>query len=221
MSKNIHVQSLMEQFPNEGLTFDDVSLITRYADFLPDEADITTKLTNRISANMPFVSAAMDTVTEAEMAIAMALLGGIGVIHKNLSVQEQTRQVGIVKHHLNGLIRNPVVFHSTDTIEVISTKKEQEGFSFSGFPILDDKDNLVGILTSTDIKFSRSANAKAVDIMTKDPVTIDADEHITLAMNKIRERKIRRLPVVDNGKLVGIISLTDLAPFVVSYFSHR
>ena len=92
MSKNTYVQEFMEQFSHEGLTFDDVSLITRYADFLPEDTELTSRLTSRITVNMPFVSAAMDTVTEGEMASSMALLGGIGIIHKNLSIDEQAKQ---------------------------------------------------------------------------------------------------------------------------------
>lgn len=107
MHVNANIAAFMEQFPFEGLTFDDVTLVTRYADFLPDQTTISSRLTSRITLNIPFVSAAMDTVTEARMAIAMAMLGGIGVIHKNLPPELQAQHVRRVKHHLNGLIMRP------------------------------------------------------------------------------------------------------------------
>ena len=119
MHVNPNVTAFMANFPGEALTYDDVTLVTQYADFLPDEASITSRLTSRININAPFISAAMDTVTESGMAIAMALNGGIGVIHKNLSAEEQARQVRKVKNHLNGLIQSPVCFHVNDTIEDI------------------------------------------------------------------------------------------------------
>ncbi|MDD4869751.1 MAG: IMP dehydrogenase, partial [Kiritimatiellae bacterium] len=214
MNKNTYIQEFMEQFPHEGLTFDDISLITQYADFLPEETDITSRLTTRINVNIPFVSAAMDTVTEAEMANAMALLGGIGIIHKNLSVEEQSRQVSTVKHHLHGLIRNPVVFHATDTIETINKKKEEKGFSFSGFPIVDEKDTLVGILTSTDIKYSRSTNAKAVDLMTSNVITAPLKTSLKEAYEIMMNNKIGKLPLVSKGKLVGLYSFSDVKALV-------
>lgn len=204
----------MEQFPHEGLTFDDVSLVTRYADFLPDDTSITCRLTTRISVNIPFVSAAMDTVTEAEMATAMALLGGIGIIHKNLSVEEQSKQVSSVKHHLNGLIRNPVVFRTSDTIEIINKKKTEKEISFSGFPILDQGDNLVGILTSTDIKYSRSTNSKASELMTSNVITASPRTTLKEAYEIMMTNKIGKLPLVSKGKLVGLYSFSDVKALV-------
>ena len=134
MATNDYVANFMAEFPFQGLTFDDVSLITQYADFLPDEASIRSRLTSRIDVNMPFLSAAMDTVTESNMAISMALLGGIGIIHKNLSADEQARQVGVVKHHLHGLIRDPITFRTSDTLESVRERCNARNFSFSGFP---------------------------------------------------------------------------------------
>jgi len=214
MNKNSYIQALMEQFPYEGLTFDDVSLITRYADFLPEETDIVSRLTSRINVNIPFVSAAMDTVTESEMANSMALLGGIGIIHKNLTIEEQAKQVASVKHHLNGLIRNPVVFRTSDTIQTINKFKEEKGFTFNGFPILDEKDNLVGILTSTDIKYSRSINARASDLMTSNVITAAPKTTLKEAYEIMMSNKIGKLPLTAKGKLVGLYSLSDVKTLV-------
>src|ERR1035437_10577226 len=148
--------SFMASAAHTGLTFDDVSLIPRYADFLPKEADISSRVTARIPVNIPFVSASMDTVTESKMAIAMAMLGGIGIIHKNLDIPRQGREVEAVKHHLNGLIRHPITFRSSDTLQQVKTRRAEKGYSFSGFPILDANDQVVGILTAADSKFAHS-----------------------------------------------------------------
>ena len=169
--KNIYLKKFMDTFPYEGLTFDDVSLITQYADFLPTDTSISSKLTRNIDLKIPFLSAAMDTVTEAPMAISMAMMGGIGVIHKNLSSEEQASHVSRVKHHLNGLIREPVTFNINDTLETIAKHKSDHGYSFSGFPITDDNKKLAGILTSKDMRFTPSKKSAVSDVMTKNVVT--------------------------------------------------
>ncbi|MFC1497663.1 IMP dehydrogenase [Verrucomicrobiota bacterium] len=214
MSINKYLKSFMDQFPYEGLTFDDVSLVTQYADFLPDESNITSQLTTRINVNMPFVSAAMDTVTESEMAIAMAMLGGVGVIHKNLSIKEQIKQVGEVKHHLHGLIRAPIVFRSTDTLKTVRTRKKEKHYNFSGFPIVDKKDKLVGILTATDIKFSRDRDAKVKDVMTPKVITAPPNTTLQNAYEIMMQNKIGKLPLTNKGKLVGLYSFADVSTLV-------
>ena len=148
MSRNPHIDNFMKTFPYEGLTFDDVSLITQYADFLPGDTDIGSKLTRNIGVKIPFLSAAMDTVTESKMAISMAMLGGIGVIHKNLDPEVQALHVSRVKHHLNGLITDPITFNINDTLETIAIRRAEKGYNFRGFPILDNDGKLAGILTS-------------------------------------------------------------------------
>ena len=120
---NRHMDAFMKTFPHEGLTYDDVTLVTQYADFLPDETSLETKLTSRTKMKTPFISAAMDTVTEAPMAIAMALSGGIGCIHKNLEEDDQAAQVAKVKNHLNGLIAKPICFHADDDISFLRAEK--------------------------------------------------------------------------------------------------
>lgn len=214
MNSNPFVDEFMKQFPLEGLTFDDVSLVTQYADFLPEDVEITSRLTRRITVNMPFVSAAMDTVTEYQMAIGMALLGGIGVIHKNLSIEDQVKQAAIVKHHLHGLIRDPVVFRATDTIAHVLETKEAKAYSFNGFPILDDADNLVGILTGADIKFVSNRKSKVSDIMTSSVISAPPSTSLKDAYNIMIKNKIGKLPLVNKGKLVGLYSFTDVKTLV-------
>ncbi|HMP89342.1 MAG TPA: IMP dehydrogenase [Kiritimatiellia bacterium] len=210
MALNPQLDNFMSSFPHEGLTFDDVSLIARYADFLPPDVDVTSRLTSRINVNIPFVSAAMDTVTEARMAIAMALNGGIGVIHKNLTPQRQASIVGTVKHYLNGLISTPVTFLSTQTLADVRRIREEKGYNFSGFPILDENDNLVGILTAADIKFAADANARIEDVMTRSVITAPPGTDIESAYTLMVREKIGKLPLVENGKLVGLYSFADV-----------
>ena len=215
MSRNRKIDDFMQTFPHEGLTFDDVSLVTQYADFLPNEADITSQMTSRITLNMPFVSAAMDTVTEARLAIAMAMLGGIGVIHKNLAAEKQAEMVRTVKSHLNGLIGKPITFHAADTLKTVAATRQAKGYTFSGFPILDDQEQLVGILTSKDIKFSRSANAKLADVMTKELITAPPDTTLKQAFDIMMKKRIGKLPLVDKaGQLVGLYSFSDVRTLI-------
>lgn len=215
MSLNAFVQSFMEKFPLEGLTFDDVSLITQYADFLPEQADIRSRLTRNITLNMPFASAAMDTVTESPMAIAMALMGGIGIIHKNLSPKRQADHAARVKHYLNGLIRAPIVFRATDTLETVQKTKEQKGFTFSGFPILDDNDRVVGILTAADIKFANDNKARVTEVMTAHVISAPSDTSLQEAYRLMKKHRIGKLPLVDkDGKLAGLYSFCDVRTLV-------
>ena len=215
MHINPHVAKFMAQNPELGLTFDDVTLVTQYADFLPENTSLVSRLTARINLNIPFVSAAMDTVTEAQMAISMAMLGGIGVIHKNLPADVQTQQVTAVKHHLNGLIRNPVFFHASDTIAYIQDYRRDHHLSFNGFPILDEQDQLVGIITSSDMRFTENANQRASEIMTTQVVTAPPGATLEDAYRLMMKNKFGKLPLVDkHGKLVGLYSFTDVKTLV-------
>ena len=214
MSLNTNIDAFMQKFPSEGLTFDDVSLITQYAAFLPEQADTRARFTSRADLNMPFVSAAMDTVTEANMAIAMALLGGIGVIHKNLAPKDQAKHVARVKHYLNGLIDHPIVFRHSDTLDTVLSAKKQRGFSFSGFPILDDKDRLVGILTSSDIKFAAELSTKVSEMMTSDVRTAPPGTGLQEAYDLMCKHKIGKLPIIEKGRLVGLYSFTDVKTLI-------
>ena len=215
MHVNAQITAFMEQFPFEGLTFDDVTLVTRYADFLPDQTSIASRLTSRITLNIPFVSAAMDTVTEARMAIAMAMLGGIGVIHKNLPPELQAQHVRRVKHHLNGLIMRPVAFYNTDSLAYVQQYRQEHHLSFSGFPILDDQDRLAGIVTSSDLRFAKKSATSVSEVMTTNVITAAPDTTLEQAYTIMMENKIGKLPLVDkNGRLVGLYSFTDVLELV-------
>ena len=214
MSRNHHLDEFMKAFPHEGLTFDDISLSAQYADFLPADADLASRLTNRITVNMPMISAAMDTVTEGRMAIAMAMLGGIGIVHKNLTPERQAHIVREVKHHLNGLIASPVTFRVGQTLKDVRKTREAKNYSFSGFPILDDQDHVVGILTSADIKFARNQDAKIVDIMTKDVITAPRGTTLQQAYDLMMKNKIGKLPLVENGQLIGLYSFSDVRTLI-------
>jgi IMP dehydrogenase len=212
---NKYLDKFMSTFPFEGLTYDDVTLVTQYADFLPDDASLETKLTSRQTMKIPFMSAAMDTVTEAPMAIAMALAGGIGVIHKNLEEDEQAAEVAKVKNYLNGLIDKPVCFHAGDDISYLRAKKREMGLKFNGFPVLDDQERLVGMITGSDMRFAPMEAKKLADVMQKGMVTAKPGTTLKKAYDIMRANKIGKLPLVDKaGKVVGLYSFTDVQRLV-------
>ena len=212
---NKYMDSFMKAFPYEGLTYDDVTLVTQYADFLPDEASLETKLTSRTKMKIPFMSAAMDTVTEAPMAIAMALAGGIGCIHKNLEEGDQAREVAKVKNYLNGLIETPICFHANDDISFLRSEKKRMGLKFNGFPVLDDQDRLVGMITGSDMRFAPMNAMKLSDVMQKTMVTGKPGTSLKKAYDIMRENKIGKLPLVNkDGKVVGLYSFTDVSRII-------
>ncbi len=212
---NRYLDRFMATFPFEGLTYDDVTLVTQYADFLPDDASLETKLTSRQRMKIPFISAAMDTVTEAPMAIAMALAGGIGVIHKNLEEDDQAKEVAKVKNYLNGLISKPICFHASDDISFLRAEKKAHGYKFNGFPVLDDDDRLVGMITGSDMRFAPLDAAKLSDVMQKDPITAKPGTSLKKAYEIMRANKIGKLPLVDRrGRVVGLYSFTDVQRLV-------
>ncbi len=208
------VAKFMAAFAHDALTFDDVSLLPDYADFLPKDADISGRLTKRIPVGIPFVSAAMDTVTESKMAIAMALLGGIGIIHKNLDIAQQSREVDAVKHHLNGLIRAPITFRAHDTLRRVKQRKTEKGYAFSGFPVLDDQDHVVGILTAADMKFAHDDDARVADIMTTNIISAPPETSLQDAYTIMKRNKIGKLPLVEKGRLVGLYSFSDVSMLI-------
>jgi IMP dehydrogenase len=215
MAINRNMDAFMRTFPFEGLTYDDVTLVTQYADFLPDDASLETQLTSRQKMKIPFVSAAMDTVTEAPMAIAMALAGGIGVIHKNLEEDDQAAQVRKVKSHLNGLIARPVCFHANDDISFLRSEKRRLGLKFNGFPVLDSEERLVGMITSSDLRYAPLDAMKLSDVMQKGMVTAKPGTSLKKAYEIMRANKIGKLPLVDrNGRLAGLYSFTDVQRLV-------
>ena len=212
---NRYLDKFMATFPFEGLTYDDVTLVTQYADFLPDDASLETKLTSRQKMKIPFISAAMDTVTEAPMAIAMALAGGIGVIHKNLEEADQAKEVAKVKNYLNGLISKPICFHANDDISFLRAEKKLHGYKFNGFPVLDAQERLVGMITGSDMRFAPLNAAKLSDVMQKDPITAKPGTSLKKAYEIMRANKIGKLPLVErNGRVVGLYSFTDVQRLV-------
>ncbi|MCI5591881.1 MAG: IMP dehydrogenase [Ruminococcus sp.] len=200
----------MEKFVKEGLTFDDVLLIPAESDVLPKDIDLTTSLTKTIKLNTPVMTAAMDTVTESRMAIAIAREGGIGVIHKNMSIENQAIEVDKVKRSENGVISTPFCLtpeHYAYDAEALCHK-----YKISGVPICDDDGKLVGILTNRDMRFMTDFNIKIKDVMTKDNlVTAPVGTTLEQAKQILMKHRIEKLPLVDeNGYLRGLITIKDI-----------
>lgn len=195
----------------EGLTFDDVLLIPAYSEVLPRSVDLSTQFSRNIWLNIPFVTAAMDTVTEAKMAIAIAREGGIGVIHKNMSIAEQAKQVNIVKRAENGMISNPVTILKTAIVaDALALMAE---YKIGGIPVVDVEGNLTGIVTNRDLRFERNQGRAIAEVMTpaEKLITTSRDTTLTQAADILQQYKIEKLPVVDShGKLVGLITYKDI-----------
>ena len=193
-----------------ALTFDDVLLLPAASKVLPNEVDVTTKLTRSISMNIPLMSAAMDTVTEANTAISMAREGGIGIIHKNMSIERQAREVDKVKKSESGMIIDPVTMHPEQKISEVLEVMEQ--YRISGVPIVKDGRKLVGIITNRDLRFETNLDQKVAEVMTKENL-VTASEGITLEESKIllHKNRIEKLLVVnDKGNLLGLITIKDI-----------
>ena len=194
----------------DGLTFDDVLLVPAYSEVIPVNVSLATKFSRNIELKIPFVTAAMDTVTEAKMAIAIAREGGIGVIHKNMSIEEQARQVAIVKRAENGMIYDPVTIKPEATVkDALDLMAE---YHIGGIPVVDGEGKLVGIVTNRDLRFERDQNCKVEEVMTKAPlITTHQQIDMDAASAILQEHKIEKLPVVDNdGKLIGLITYKDI-----------
>lgn len=194
----------------DGLTYDDVLLIPAYSEVLPKSVDLSTKFSRHINLKIPFVTAAMDTVTEAKMAIAIAREGGIGVIHKNMSIEDQARQVAIVKRAENGMIYDPVTIKRGSTVkDALDIMSE---YKIGGIPVVDDDDHLVGIVTNRDLRFERNLNKHIDEVMTSEHiVTANPGTDLEAAAQILQENKIEKLPVVDkDNKLVGLITYKDI-----------
>ena len=199
----------MQNNIEKKLTFDDVLLVPRKSSILPKEVDCSTQLTKKISLNIPVMSAAMDTVTESDMAIALARQGGIGVIHKNLSIEEQALMVDKVKRYESGMIRNPITLDENKTVR--DAKQLMEQYSIGGLPVLSD-DKLVGIITKRDIRFESNLDTLVKDRMTSDNlVTVNSKTSNDEAKKILQKHRIERLLVVDkNNNLDGLITVKDL-----------
>ena len=193
-----------------GLTFDDVLLVPQYSEILPSEVNISTFLTKNIKLNVPSVSAAMDTVTESAMAIAMAREGGLGFIHKNMSIENQAAEVDKVKRHENGMILNPVTVSKEDTL--IDVEKICRRYHISGLPVVDSDRHLVGMITRRDIKYLNIDSTKVEAVMTKDNlITAQVGTSLEEAKMILWKNRIEKLPIVDNQyRLVGLITSKDI-----------
>ena len=194
----------------DGLTFDDVLLIPAYSEVLPRTVELKTMFTRNIELNIPFVTAAMDTVTESAMAIAIAREGGIGVIHKNMSIDEQARQVAIVKRAENGMIYDPVTIRLGKTVEDALNMMAE--YHIGGIPVVDEENHLMGIVTNRDLRFELHHEKPIDEVMTSENlVTTDQKTDLAAAAQILQENKIEKLPVVDkNNHLVGLITYKDI-----------
>ncbi|MBR9832547.1 IMP dehydrogenase [Acidiluteibacter ferrifornacis] len=198
------------KFIAEGLTYDDVLLVPSYSEVMPREVVISSMFTKKIKLNTPIVSAAMDTVTESALAIAIAQEGGIGVLHKNMSIEAQAGEVRKVKRSESGMIKDPITLH--DSATVFDAKKIMRENKIGGIPIVDDQNVLVGIITNRDLRFEKDFNKKVADIMTtQELITAQEGTDLSKAESILQQHKIEKLPVVnENNELVGLITYRDI-----------
>lgn len=200
---------ITDKIKTEGLTFDDVLLIPAYSEILPREVNISSRFSRNIILNTPIVSAAMDTVTEAELAIALAREGGIGVIHKNMTIAEQAAQVRKVKRAENGMIYDPITIFKHNTVgDAMQLMKENK---IGGIPVITEDNTLIGIVTNRDLRFQRDMARPIDDVMTKTGLITTHNPDLQTAADILLQNKIEKLPVVDNnGKLVGLLTYKDI-----------
>ena len=210
----------MESLPNKisslGLTYDDVLLVPAYSETLPREVSITSKFSRNISLNVPIVSAAMDTVTESQMAIAMAREGGIGVLHKNMTIEDQADKVRKVKRSQSGMIIDPVTLPTTALVS--DADKIMNEYRIGGIPIVDDNGILIGIVTNRDLRFEKNEGRPLLEVMTTENL-VTASEGISMAQAEevLQAHKIEKLPVVDkDNKLIGLITFRDITRVAIS-----
>ncbi|MGB0984501.1 MAG: IMP dehydrogenase, partial [Saprospiraceae bacterium] len=198
------------KFLGEGLTFDDVLLVPAYSEVLPREVSTRSKLTRNITLNIPIVSAAMDTVTDDRLAIAMARQGGIGIIHKNMTIEQQADQVRNVKRSESGMILDPVTL-GIDSI-IADALKLMKRFKIGGIPIINGERHLVGILTNRDLRFEKDASKSVTELMTsKNLVVAPVGTTLETARDILQKYKIEKLPIVNDKKeLVGLITYKDI-----------
>jgi len=194
---------------DEALSYDDVLLLPGYSDVLPKDCDLSTVLCDGIKLNMPVISSAMDTVTEENLAIAIALEGGAGVIHRSLNPEAQAQQAANVKRFLNWIIASPVTVGEEASIKDV--KFLMHRFNVSGMPVLDSQDRLTGIITSRDLRFCRDDTLNVTDVMTRNPIVVQGEPTTAEAREKFDKHKIEKLPVVDDeGRLNGLITVKDM-----------
>ena len=199
-----------EKFIGEGLTYDDVLLVPAYSDVMPREVDTSSRLTRNIRMNVPIISAAMDTITESIMAIAIAQEGGIGILHKNMSIEAQAAMVKKVKRAENGMIIDPITVHDNALVkDAVNLMKE---YQIGGIPVVDKNNKLVGIITNRDLRFERNMKRPVSQVMTKDRIVTTTEfTNFEKAAKILQEYKIEKLPVVDkNFRLIGLITYKDI-----------
>ena len=198
------------KFIGQGLTYDDVLLVPDYSEILPREVSITSKFSKNIPLNIPIVSAAMDTVTESEMAIAMAREGGIGVLHKNMTIEEQAARVRAVKRSESGMIIDPVTLPGTALVS--DANENMKEFKIGGIPVVDNDNKLIGIVTNRDLRFEKNNNRPITEVMTsQNLITVNEGTSLKDAEKILQKHKIEKLPVVSKGNiLVGLITFRDI-----------
>lgn len=194
----------------EAITFDDVLLVPQKSNVLPHEVSLQTKLTKKITLNIPFLSAAMDTVTESKMAISMARQGGLGFIHKNMSIEDQAAEIDKVKRNESGMITNPIILHRNSILA--DADKIMATYRVSGLPVVEDDGTLVGIITNRDLKYRKDLSQKVVEIMTcENLITASIGTTLDEAKEILLENRIEKLPIVDkDNKLKGLITIKDI-----------
>ncbi|WP_313099911.1 IMP dehydrogenase [Epilithonimonas sp.] len=202
--------SIHNKIVETAITFDDVLLVPSYSEVLPNQVSLKSRLTDKISLNVPIVSAAMDTVTEADLAIALARVGGLGFIHKNMTIAEQAAQVNSVKRSENGMIADPVTLSKDHTLA--EAKELMANYKISGLPVVDENNYLIGIITNRDVKYQENLDIKVEEIMTKENlITSDKNTNLEKAKEILLKNRIEKLPIVDKiNKLVGLITIKDI-----------
>ena len=199
----------------EALTFDDVRLRSGYSETMPDDVDLASRFTKNVPLKIPIVSAAMDTVTEHEMAIGMAKLGGIGVLHKNMDAEQQAKEVAKVKFHLNGLIERPIFVFEKDTIAEILRRREEKGYTFHTFPVVNTSGKLVGIISKNDFDFCSDPALTVKEIMTKNVITAKAGTGLKEAFATMQKLKKKSLPLITAGnELAGMYTFNDASRII-------
>ena len=216
MFENSYLDAFMDHHRFSGLTYDDVSLVTQFADFEPSQADLGAQLTRGIRLNIPFVSAAMDTVTEAQMGIAMALAGGIGIVHKNLDAGSQRTELKRIKYYLNGYLVKARTITPELTLAEVQRMKEEKGYHFSSFPVLSEDRRLLGIVTGSQFRYaSNPETTRVADIMVTNTVTAKPSTTLREAYEILARHKISILPVVDaQGYFQGLYSFKDVSRII-------
>ncbi|MCS4303799.1 MULTISPECIES: IMP dehydrogenase [unclassified Chryseobacterium] len=202
--------SIHNKIVETAITFDDVLLVPSYSEVLPNQVSLKSRLTDKITLNVPIVSAAMDTVTEGDLAIALARVGGLGFIHKNMTIAEQAAQVNRVKRSENGMISDPVTLSKDYTLG--QAKEMMAKFKISGLPVVDTNNVLIGIITNRDVKYQENLDVKVEEIMTKENlITSDKDTNLEKAKEILLRSRVEKLPIVDkDNKLVGLITIKDI-----------